>query len=164
MRKNIKQFVTITCSGCGIAFDKEKKEYDRQQRRGQSHFYCSMSCGASSNQLDELSPFRGIIKSAKHTCQQRGKDINITAQDIKELWEFQGGKCSYTGIPMLLAPTLSKKKWTPITVSLDRIDSNLGYLKGNLELVCLSVNLAKNGFTKDQMKKFIDAIRNPAKV
>ena len=50
-------------------------------------------------------------------------------------------------------------KKTPIKASLDRIDPNIGYLKGNVEFVCYCVNVMKNDFTKDQMLNFIKQIK-----
>jgi hypothetical protein len=42
--------------------------------------------------------------------------------------------------------------------SLDRIDSSKGYIKGNVEFVCLAINFAKNDFKKEEMKSFIKEI------
>lgn len=39
--------------------------------------------------------------------------------------------------------------------SLDRIDSTKGYVKGNVEFVCLAINYAKNNFKKEEMMSLI---------
>ena len=46
----------------------------------------------------------------------------------------------------------------PRKASLDRINSSKGYVKGNVEFVCSSINLAKNSFTREQMKEFLRSI------
>ncbi len=54
------------------------------------------------------------------------------------MWESQHGLCVYTGIPMDLAPS----KLT--TVSVERIDSGVGYTEENTVLVCAAVNRMKS--------------------
>jgi len=86
--------------------------------------------------------------------------MNIDANYLKELWNKQHGICPYTGIPMLLPrntkhdPSLRSLK----KASLDRIDSAKGYVKGNVEFVCMFVNLAKNSFPRQEVKEFLRMI------
>lgn len=47
---------------------------------------------------------------------------------------------------------------SPYQASLDRIDSSKGYIEGNVEFVCLAVNYAKNGFSKEQMIEFFGKV------
>ena len=65
-----------------------------------------------------------------------------------EIWERQGGRCAISGKKM------EHVFGSPYTVSVDRIDSNIGYKKGNLQLVCQSVNYAKNSFTNEEFLYF----------
>lgn len=37
----------------------------------------------------------------------------------------------------------------PHVVSIDRIDNDLGYVRGNVELVCYAYNVAKNKYTEE---------------
>ena len=52
------------------------------------------------------------------------------------------------------------KKGTPLTASLDRIDSSLGYLKGNVQFTILCINYMKNNLTHTQMLQLIDLIKS----
>lgn len=55
--------------------------------------------------------------------------------DLKYIWDLfigQRGYCVYTGTP------LSRKN-----LSLDRVDSNKGYVKGNVQWVCKEINFMK---------------------
>ncbi len=81
---------------------------------------------------------------------------------LKELWESQNGICPYTGIKMLLPETTSQMFRSPKKASLDRIDSSKEYTRGNVEFVCQAINLAKNSFTREEMKEFISEIGGPA--
>ena len=60
----------------------------------------------------------------------------ITFEDIKLLYESQRGNCALTGLPMHATTDESD-----LSVSVDRIDNNLGYVLGNVRLVCSRVNL-----------------------
>lgn len=63
----------------------------------------------------------------------RKKDIqcNIDLQYLHELWNTQKGLCALSGIPMTYYFDSGR---VPTNVSVDRINSNLGYIKGNLQI------------------------------
>ena len=44
------------------------------------------------------------------------------------------------------------------TASLDRIDSKLGYVKGNLQFISIICNQAKNNLTHENMMTFLKTI------
>ena len=46
----------------------------------------------------------------------------------------------------------------PTNLSVDRIDSSLGYIKGNIQLVCMAVNQMKSDLTVEQLKYFCKSI------
>jgi len=172
----------VKCEGCGKLFEKPNKEINRSKKMGFSHC-CSRSCsisvrnsrlpieywknqyrehptfkGYEDNRKDELSPFRHLINSGRASFKKH--QLQIDAQYLKELWETQGGVCAYTGLKMLLPETSSKKhKINSLQkASLDRIDSTKGYVKGNVEFVCMAINLGKNNRTKKEMIDFISNI------
>jgi hypothetical protein len=47
----------------------------------------------------------------------------------------------------------------PTAASLDRIDSTKGYIAGNVEFVCRFVNLGKSDLSREEVMKFIAAVR-----
>jgi hypothetical protein len=113
------------------------------------------------NRLDEFSPFKYHANKARSRSKAKGEKSDIDIKYLKEVWEKQNGVCPYTGIKMEISRTSQDEdiKKTPIKASLDRIDPNIGYLKGNVEFVCYCVNVMKNDFTKDQMLNFIKQIK-----
>lgn len=176
----------IKCECCGKIFDKPNKEINRSKKKGFANC-CSRSCtatlrnqnlpteywkkqykkhptlkGHENNRLDELSPFRHLINSGRASIKKHRGNIEINAQYLKELWEKQNGVCPYTGLRMLLSETSSTKhKINSLKkASLDRIDSTKGYIKGNVEFVCMAINLAKNNRTKQEMTDFINEIKS----
>lgn len=62
----------------------------------------------------------------------------LTLQELSQVLLQSGGRCAVTGLRF----TLSAKVRDPFAASLDRIDSSLGYIYGNVRIVLLAVNLA----------------------
>ena len=54
---------------------------------------------------------------------------------------------------------ISGKKKAPHTASLDRIDSAIGYMKGNVQFVCYSINTAKNDFDEIEFIQFVESMK-----
>lgn len=86
------------------------------------------------------SRLRNLCTSARN---RKNKEFNITETDLFDLWGKQEGLCAYTKLPM----TATSNQHS--TVSLDRIDSSKGYIVGNIQLVCASINRMKQEFTED---------------
>ena len=51
---------------------------------------------------------------------------------------------------------LDGDKWK---VSIDRIDSSKGYIKGNVQLVCVLYNLMKNKLPEEEMDEAFDQLK-----
>ncbi len=70
-------------------------------------------------------------------------EFDITPEDLYELWEKQNGLCAYSKKPLNnIANHLQR-------ASLDRIDSKIGYVKDNVQLVTYAVNKMKQEFSED---------------
>jgi DNA-directed RNA polymerase subunit N (RpoN/RPB10) len=162
MRKNAKKYISLKCNRCGKVFDKEPKEYNRRIKRNIFTFYCSRQCVRNQNNLmDDLSPFRYYLKCCRHNARTRDIQFGIELKDLKDIWEKQRGVCPYTNINMFLLDNTNKDKISLLyCASVDRIDSNLGYFKNNIEFVCRFINWGKNGFPKQDVVNFISAIKN----
>ena len=110
-----------------------------------------------------LSNTRGDAKTSKIKIPKNKKNI-ITLKYLKFLWEKQKGICPYTGIKLkLFTHSLSRYKTNMKSdiryASLDRIDANKPYAKGNVQFVAWPINYAKNDMSDKQMKRFIKLIR-----
>jgi hypothetical protein len=82
-----------------------------------------------------------LISHANSTSKKRNEKgrnhiVNITIDDLIELYENQKGLCAYSGIPLQFGSYL-KKNWT---VSLERLDPMQGYTKDNIALICTEFN------------------------
>lgn len=86
--------------------------------------------------------FFGIMcKSAE----ARGIAVSVDIVYINELWLENGGTCSLSGVPI----EIGSKKNGRTTASVDRIDGNKGYERGNLQFVHKDINLMKNRFDEE---------------
>lgn len=172
MKHNGRKLGTCKCENCAIEFKKPQSEINRNQKLGRKNF-CSRSCVGNNNiknfgdrkntydiskhagsRRDELTKFRYHYRNIL----KRDKKIDVTIQDLKDLWENQKGICSYLGIELHLN-TYGKIKKDPITsASLDRIDSSRGYVKGNLQWISRSMNYLKNDMSEYQVFEVMDLI------
>ena len=60
-----------------------------------------------------------------------------------------------TGVPLDIEQTGENPLFYP---SIDRIDNDLGYVMGNVQLVCRGVNYLKNRWTDEQAMELLIAI------
>jgi len=165
--------VELTCEVCKKTFEREKREQKRNEKIGRKT-YCSRSCSGKGNVknipedkrgnieflktgslTDEFTPFRFHLRQAK----KRNKICTLTLEELKSVWESQNGKCVYTGI-ILEAWNYKKNSNSFYTASLDRIDSNKGYIKGNIQFVSRNINLMKNNISHEETIKLCKIISN----
>jgi len=87
-----------------------------------------------------------MLWQAKCTASRKGLDFNLELSDI-----YVPEKCKYLGI--LLTKDLGGGViWS--NASLDRINSNKGYVKGNVEVISRKANSMKNMATVDELRIF----------
>lgn len=163
--------IQLTCETCGINFEREGREHKRNQKIGRKT-YCSRSCSGRGNvinlpngsdgditklirgsQKDEFSQFRYHLRKAK----SRNKEFNLTIQDLKDVWDKQGGICPYTGIK-LEDYDYKPSSNSVYTASLDRIDSSKGYTKNNIQFVSKNINFMKNRLSHEEAVEFCKII------
>ena len=80
----------------------------------------------------------------KKGAKKRNLDFSINIKEIWELFEKQKRKCALTGLPIKMGV---KEKMG--TASLDRINSNKGYIKGNVQWVHRNVNIIKHSCSQE---------------
>ena len=99
----------------------------------------------------------------KERAKRHGLLVNITKQYLYNLWDKQKGLCALSNVPMTFINNCGR---IPTNVSIDRIDSNKGYIAGNIQLVCMAVNQMKNDLDMQTLlmfcNKIIENYRNAA--
>ena len=164
--------ILVKCNYCNHDVEKERSEYNRRIRKDglEAKFYCNHTCSVlflggwknvpaerrakHGRPGDDFTPFRTYLRR----CKRRKHECDLTLEYLKELWELQNHLCAITRLPIELGSEYGKND-SRNTASLDRIDSSLGYVKGNVQWTSTVINLAKQTMTQDQILEWIDRLR-----
>ncbi len=104
-----------------------------------------------------LTYFKVIERNAK----LRGFEFDLTPEYLEELWNNQNGKCAYTQRELLMNTKFNNKEdRVKHTCSLDRINSDKGYVKDNVQWVTKRVNTMKNNMTNSDFLQLCREIAN----
>ncbi len=89
-------------------------------------------------------------------------EIEITIEDVWNLYENQNGKCALSKLDMNLG---RREKTTFLhDISIDRIDSNLGYTLNNVCLLHKDINVMKQDYSLDYFLELCEKVSNPIKI
>jgi len=98
-----------------------------------------------------------FIRKYKINASLRGIDWDVTFEYLADLLIEQDFKCAFTGWD-IDAMNVSKN-----TASLDRIDSSIGYVEGNLHWVHKMVNMCKQQYTQEEFTTMCLAVSDKVK-
>jgi hypothetical protein len=87
-----------------------------------------------------------LWSSAKYRATKKGLEFNIEISDII-IPEY----CPYLGVKLT---SHKLRGHLDSHMSVDRIDSSKGYIKGNIEVISYRANVMKNNATKEQLISF----------
>lgn len=79
------------------------------------------------------------------------RDFNIDLDYVCRIWDKQDGICPITHLRM--AHRFNRLD----SASIDRIDPNKGHVRGNIQIVCQAVNMAKRHRTNREIKTFFSS-------
>lgn len=109
----------------------------------------------NSNKFNELESF---FNQRAMECNRRAKlkgiEGNITHRDLLDIYEKQKGLCFYSDLTMDIKTRIRSFD----SLSVDRVDSNIGYIKDNIVLCCLSINTMKSNHSLTDLQKVFSAI------
>jgi hypothetical protein len=137
---------------------KEESSYEFFFKHSQTpdgyHSWCKKCCteGNIKSRNKQNSTIEGrarvFLLNAKRAALKRKQDFSLEIKDIVDCWNEQSQICAYSGRQMtLLAGQLN-------TVSIERINSSIGYTKDNTILVCQAINRMKSDFEFDDFYNF----------
>jgi hypothetical protein len=98
-----------------------------------------------------------ISKLHYNSCKQKAKDrnieFNVTGHYINTIYQLQNGKSTFSDIQLF--SYYRKKHATSANVySIDRIDSNVGYIEGNIQLITKIENFMKGTLNQPEFDYF----------
>lgn len=100
---------------------------------------------ANDNSININKKWQSLLKSARY----REIPVEISKEDMEHLYNYQNRRCALTKIP------LNTK-----TASLDRINSQKGYVNGNVQWIFSMVNMSKLFFDQNYFINMCNRISN----
>ncbi len=105
-----------------------------------------------------------LFKHWRTGAAKRGFDWELEIEDLENMYGDQNGRCFYSYVVLACPKTSAELEDTwgnPYKISLDRVDSDKGYIKGNVVLCAASINLGKRDHNVEVFKAFLlDVVRN----
>lgn len=121
-----------------------------------------VGCGCPEQRSEHSTTWKGLndlsgvyLSRLKRGAQQRALEFSITPDYLWNLYEKQQRQCSLSGVDIVLTRSLKNQ-----TASLDRIDSNQGYVEGNVHWVHKDINTMKWDF---KLEDFLEWCKRVAK-
>jgi hypothetical protein len=96
------------------------------------HVLCKNCANKKSRDRRKLDKFKSMIRDSKSRAKIRNIDHSITKEDLVSVFEKQNKQCAVSGLDLTFE-----------NVSLDRINSSLGYTINNIQLVHYNINCMK---------------------
>lgn len=89
------------------------------------------------------------------------KEVTISAQDIIDMYNEQGGKCYWSGLS--LDSSFNKIKHHPFAISPERLDNALPYSKDNVRLCRRMFNLGRMAFPEKDFESTMITLKDEFK-
>jgi hypothetical protein len=90
-----------------------------------------------------------IIYHYKENALKRNILFEVDGEYLWKIYINQNKKCPYTGIDLILKNKNTGSR-TPLNASLDRINSNFGYVEGNVQWVYKPLNKFKGSMSHEE--------------
>ncbi len=96
-----------------------------------------------------------LLVQLRSKDKKNNRHNNIVFDYVQQLIEDQNNKCVYSG-----ADLMWKAKSGIHQATIDRIDSNLGHIKGNCQLVTIPVNNFKSNLNDNDFRSLLNMLQN----
>lgn len=152
----------IRCSKCFESFENREDSFYYNKRQKRWYLWCKtchqkrtanrVSVKKQRTRIFSSDPVENKFIKLRHAIAVRHKrkafigDV-ITSAELLKIHNNKHGKCYYTQLDYSL------DKHGPLYMTVDRVNSSLGYTKENVVLCCWFVNCAKNEWSLEQMKE-----------
>lgn len=106
----------------------------------------SKSCGCG--RIEAISSKTRYVTGSYYTslkckAKKRNIEFNISIEYLDNLYSLQNSRCCLSGLNINIPKGRMGKKGQNITASLDRINSNIGYIENNVQFVHKDINYMK---------------------
>lgn len=139
--KNIDDFSKVTYKNGNFSIRNTCKECMKLKQKQRYQNIVENGLELSANKSAEA-----WITKILYKASTRNKFFEIDKNYVFSLYEKQNGKCAISGETLTF-----QKNNLSTNISIDRIDSSLGYVIGNIQLVCAYVNTMKWNKSIDEL-------------
>ena len=98
------------------------------------------------------------LTALKNAAKRRNIEFSVSYEYLWDIFLKQNRKCAYSGIEIFFSRSNIEHINGDYTASLDRIDSSLGYVEGNVQWVHKRVNIMKGNMDEQEFFDFCEAI------
>jgi hypothetical protein len=98
-------------------------------------------------------PLLELLNTTRRRAEDKGFGFDLTLDYLHRLYAVQDGRCYHFKVPLVIDS--SEAADSPLQVSIDRLDNDRGYLKGNVALTCFAANLARNKWSVETFTCFV---------
>lgn len=148
---------TTICVSCSVNFNYSAPTVPK---------YCSWSCRVTDiNKNRIVKRQKSIKETLKSICtgaisraKRRKMPCDMDFGFLWSLYKKQKGKCAVTGIKLKPSNCIGRIRTDPNTITIDRIDSNKGYTRDNIQLTTMIYNTAKSNFQHKDVMQMVKGI------
>jgi hypothetical protein len=101
---------------------------------------------ANQRRADDLNIARYLIRNARKRAKEKGLDCTIRPADI-----HVPERCPILDVPL----EKNRGQWKNNSFSLDRVDSSMGYVPGNVRVISWWANYLKSNLTLEQVENMV---------
>lgn len=138
---------------CKYGHDEWFESWD--SKREKTRWVCAACERRRWRERHQSDPSRSLLKDAKRRAANKGVPFDITLEDVKAVWP-QDGQCPILGLT--IKPSVGRI--APYSPSLDRIEPEKGYVRGNIVIVSSRANTLKNSATVAELEAVLTWMRN----
>jgi len=102
---------------------------------------------------------RHTLGQAKRRASEKGIEFSITLDDLLPLPNV----CPVLGIKINYEGNNGQRGFVNDSPSIDRVNSSLGYIKGNVKVICWRANRIKSDATIEEMQALLDFMKRETK-
>lgn len=141
-------------------FSKNRSTFDGYQKVCKNCFsnYSSVKAGyrkkSDKIKTDLTLYLRNKIANIKSRCKLKNIEFSLSEDYINKLYIQQGGLCYFTKIQMVH----NQGRHQYNSISIERLDPNLGYVDNNVKLCLFSLNSFKGMMNENEFKEFLRII------
>ena len=145
IRLHITIHKTKICPTCHI--EKKHEDFSKYHKTSDGLQHECKTCNSNAKLLYRKTlngVLRVLFQHAKKHSKERTNSgrteagaYDLDFSDLENLWNQQIGLCYYSNLPM----NFNRNDWK---LSLERINPEKGYIKGNIALICLELNHSSN--------------------